>query len=140
MSAPEDPLLSPLQFVTGVGPKRADLLAKLELHTVQDLLWYLPRDYLDLTDVRSVSQLEKDKVQQVIETIHERNIAFRTVYFNKIRVPSVPVGDVKLMSWKEPPEDWSCFSLGPQVALDRKFREWIKRRYPDPSPWEIEEL
>lgn len=84
--------------------------------------------------------LEKDKVQQVIETIHERNIAFRTVYFNKIRVPSVPVGDVKLMSWREPPEDWSCFSLGPQVAMDRNFREWIKRRYPDPSPWEIEEL
>ncbi len=65
MSAPEDPLLSPLQFVTGVGPKRAELLAKLELRTVQDLLWYLPRDYLDLTDVRSVSQLEKDKVQSV---------------------------------------------------------------------------
>ena len=44
MSAEADPLLTSLQYVTGVGPKRAELLAKLELRTVQDLLWYLPRD------------------------------------------------------------------------------------------------
>ena len=65
MSAEEDPLLSPLQFIAGVGPKRAELLAKLELRTVQDLLWNLPRDYLDLTDVRLVTDLEKDVVQSV---------------------------------------------------------------------------
>ncbi|MDB5390336.1 MAG: box helicase domain protein [Planctomycetaceae bacterium] len=62
---PEDPLLTPLQFLTGVGPKRAELLAKLGLHTAQDLLWYLPRDYLDLTDVRSVRDLESGKTQSV---------------------------------------------------------------------------
>lgn len=66
MSGAEDPLLTSLQFVTGVGPKRAELLAKLELRTVQDLLWYLPRDYLDLTDVRGIKELEKDLVQSVV--------------------------------------------------------------------------
>ncbi|MES2791456.1 MAG: DEAD/DEAH box helicase [Planctomycetota bacterium] len=66
MSVAEDPLLTSLQFVTGVGPKRAELLAKLELQTVADLLWYLPRDYLDLTDVRVIGDLEKDRVQSVL--------------------------------------------------------------------------
>ena len=66
MCGPEDPLLTPLQFVTGVGPKRAELLAKLELRTVQDLLWYLPRDYLDLTDVRGIRELERDRLQSVV--------------------------------------------------------------------------
>lgn len=36
-----------VQFVRGVGPKRAALLAKLHLHTVQDLLWHLPLRYED---------------------------------------------------------------------------------------------
>jgi ATP-dependent DNA helicase RecG len=61
----DDPLLTPLQFLAGVGPKRAELLAKLGLLVVQDLLWYLPRDYLDLSDVRAVNELEGDKVQSV---------------------------------------------------------------------------
>ena len=60
-----DPLQTPLQFVKGVGPARAELLAKLQLKTVDDLLWYLPRDYLDLTDVRNVRDLEADVLQSV---------------------------------------------------------------------------
>jgi len=61
----DDPLLTPLQFVKGVGPKRAAILERLELRTVGDLLWYLPRDYLDLTDVRPVTELKPDEVQSV---------------------------------------------------------------------------
>ena len=62
---PDDPLLTPLQFVPGVGPKRAELLEKLQLRTVEDLLWYLPRDYLDLSDARPVKDLESGKIQSV---------------------------------------------------------------------------
>ncbi|HVV99252.1 MAG TPA: hypothetical protein VHB77_02860, partial [Planctomycetaceae bacterium] len=61
----DDPLQTPLQFVRGVGPKRAPLLEKLELRTVMDLLWYLPRDLLDLSDVRRVTDLEADLLQSV---------------------------------------------------------------------------
>ena len=42
-----DPLAQPVQFLKGVGPKRADLLAKMALHTVHDLLWCLPTRYED---------------------------------------------------------------------------------------------
>jgi ATP-dependent DNA helicase RecG len=62
---PEDPLQTPVQFLRGVGPKRAELLARIELRTVADLLWNLPRDILDLTDVRRVADLEPDRVQSV---------------------------------------------------------------------------
>ncbi len=84
MSGPEDPLLTSLQFVTGVGPKRAELLAKLELRTVQDLLWYLPRDYLDLTDVRSIKELEKDRVQSVVGRVVDQD--YRQLKNNRIMV------------------------------------------------------
>lgn len=66
-----DPLLTPVQFVRGVGPARAALLAKLELFTVQDLLFYVPRDVLDLSDVRDPSKLETDVFQSVRGTVVE---------------------------------------------------------------------
>src|SRR5262249_33021415 len=41
------PLAQPVQFLRGVGPKRAALLAKMALRTVDDLLWCLPTRYED---------------------------------------------------------------------------------------------
>ena len=38
-----------IQNKTGVGPKRAALYQKLDIHTVRDLLYYFPRSYIDLT-------------------------------------------------------------------------------------------
>lgn len=63
--AQQDPLKTPVQFVSGVGPFRAKLLAKLELHTAEDLLFYVPRDVLDLSDVRGPIELEAGVTQSV---------------------------------------------------------------------------
>lgn len=60
-----DPLAMPVQFLKGVGPARAKLLAKLNLATVEDLLFYMPRDVLDLSDVRDPSTLEVGFTQTV---------------------------------------------------------------------------
>ncbi len=61
----DDPLDKPVQFVRGVGPDRAELFAKLEIRTVRDLLWYLPRDVLDLTELTPVFELNEDRVHVV---------------------------------------------------------------------------
>lgn len=53
----ESPLHKPLQYLKGVGPRRAELLGRLGLFTLQDLLYYLPRDYQDrsqLTPIKDV--------------------------------------------------------------------------------------
>lgn len=65
-------------FLKGVGPKRAELLAKLGIFTVKDLLEYYPRDYLDFTKtvaVASASYEEKCCIQaRIIEPATERVI------------------------------------------------------------------
>ncbi|VAX41433.1 ATP-dependent DNA helicase RecG, partial [hydrothermal vent metagenome] len=65
MTIHEDPLLTPVQYVSGVGERRAEMFARLGVFTVEDLLWMLPRDVLDLTIVCPVDQLEKDVLQTV---------------------------------------------------------------------------
>ena len=41
--SPAEQLATPVQFLKGVGPQRAELLAKLDLHYAADLLFFFPR-------------------------------------------------------------------------------------------------
>ena len=61
----DDPLLTPVQFVRGVGPQRGELFAKLDIHTVTDLLWHLPKDVLDLTKLSAVFELTADRAHSI---------------------------------------------------------------------------
>ncbi|MHC4880579.1 MAG: ATP-dependent DNA helicase RecG [Planctomycetota bacterium] len=65
----DDPLQTPAQFVKNVGPDRAVLLEKLGLRTARDILFYMPRDVLDLSDVRKPSDIEAGLQQSVIGTV-----------------------------------------------------------------------
>lgn len=66
-------LSTPAQFIPGVGPARAVLLERLELRTVEDVLFNLPRDVLDLSRVTKVRQLEADKLQTVKGRVVDRD-------------------------------------------------------------------
>lgn len=54
-----------VQFLKGVGPKSAMVLAKLGLQTVEDVLWYLPRRYDDRTDLPQLVMLRPGEAQSV---------------------------------------------------------------------------
>ncbi|RUM87044.1 MAG: DNA helicase RecG [Thermodesulfatator sp.] len=59
-------LQTPVQYVKGVGPKLAARLASRGLHTVEDLLYFLPRAYEDrrrLTPIREARIGERVVVQ-----------------------------------------------------------------------------
>src|SRR5258708_853811 len=40
-------LSTPVQYMKGVGPHRAELLKKLNLATIEDLLFHFPREHQD---------------------------------------------------------------------------------------------
>ena len=129
----DDPLLTPLQFVTGVGPRRAELLAKLELKTVEDLLWYLPRDYLDLTDVRDVSQLEADKVQSVQGRIVD--LDYRQLTMGRTLVAAlIECRNGYLRgAWFNQPWMFKKFQPGESVVFSGKPK-WKQGRWEIPNP------
>lgn len=69
----QDPLLTPVQFVRGVGPARSELLARLDLHTAFDLLFNPPRDILDLTHVSNIFELKEGELQTVYGVVVDRD-------------------------------------------------------------------
>lgn len=52
---------SPIQFVKGVGEKRATLFHKLEIETVRDLLAHYPREYEDWSSACAIEDAPADR-------------------------------------------------------------------------------
>jgi ATP-dependent DNA helicase RecG len=63
------PLATPLQFLKGVGPQRAKLLANLGLRTVEDALYYLPARHEDRSQLTPLLRLKPNDVTTVSGTI-----------------------------------------------------------------------
>ncbi len=57
-------LSTPVVHLKGVGPRVAEKLAKLNIHTVEDLLYILPHRYEDRRQFRKIAQL-RDGVHEV---------------------------------------------------------------------------
>ncbi|MFA4844860.1 MAG: ATP-dependent DNA helicase RecG [Candidatus Margulisiibacteriota bacterium] len=55
----EKELQTPVQFVKGVGPKLANVFARLGVRTVEDLLYYVPREWEDRTSLPPIVRLRQ---------------------------------------------------------------------------------
>lgn len=54
-----------IQYLKGIGPKRAKAFNDIGINTVLDLFYYFPRRYEDRTNTVSISQLKEGEVQVV---------------------------------------------------------------------------
>lgn len=61
MNEPIDLLQTPIEFLKGVGPKRAEILRKeFNIETFQDLLYYYPYRHIDKSQIYHVSDIVED--------------------------------------------------------------------------------
>ncbi|OMK30227.1 ATP-dependent DNA helicase RecG [Clostridioides difficile] len=66
-------LYKDVQYVKGIGPKKADKLNKLGIFTLKDLLYYFPRQFEDRNNLKKIAQLEdgeKVTIKAVISSIN----------------------------------------------------------------------
>lgn len=72
-----DFLQTPIDYLKGVGPNRADLLRKeLGIHTFQDLVHLFPNRYIDRTRYYKINELQQSnaEVQVVGKIIHLKSV------------------------------------------------------------------
>lgn len=69
--SPAELLATPVQYLRGVGPERAQLLERLGLRTARDLLFFFPRSYEDMSELRAIDQLVDDVPVSVVGTVAE---------------------------------------------------------------------
>lgn len=72
----------PVQHLAGIGPKRANLLNRLNISTVNDLLYYLPFRYEDRRNIRKIEDLTSGR----LETVSVKVVSMKTVRLPKRRL------------------------------------------------------
>jgi ATP-dependent DNA helicase RecG len=122
-------LETPIQYIKGVGPKRANALESLNIFTIKDLLYYFPRKYVDRTSlstigsiregeevnlvgrVKSVSLKRMKKGNFVTSTVADHTGSVRLMWFNAADYihQSLKVGDLitihgKVATYKGSPQ------------------------------------
>jgi ATP-dependent DNA helicase RecG len=70
-------LSTPVQYVKGVGPRIGEVLAAKGIHTVSDLLHYLPFRYEDRLNPRGISELRAGEMATVVGEVRNSGL-FRT--------------------------------------------------------------
>jgi len=111
------------RFVKGVGPSRLELLNRLGIETVEDLLYCLPRRYEDRSKIKDVSEIKKGK----FETIRVKVLAFgdRTTK-RGMNIFRVAVGDSKGVIhavWFNQPYMKDKFKIGQELIMHGKVDE-----------------
>ena len=91
----------PVQFVKGMGEKRAEAFRKFQVETVEDLLEFIPRRYLDRSTISPIAKVQLNEeatvIGEVISTevvtrgkrrlivrIYDRSGVLEGVWFNQI--------------------------------------------------------
>ena len=66
-------MLSDISTIKGIGTKIGKLFRKKNINTIFDLLWNLPRDFVDRSNVYPINELQVGKIQTVTVVVKKYN-------------------------------------------------------------------
>ena len=115
-------LSTPVKYVKGVGPRIADILAGKGIHTVGDLLHYLPFRYEDRLNPRGIAELRPGEMATVIGEVRNSGL-FRT---RKMPIFQLTVGQGRARLrclWFNATYLQGKFKPGEMIALYGKVEE-----------------
>ncbi|MDB9488401.1 ATP-dependent DNA helicase RecG [Dolichospermum circinale CS-537/01] len=111
-----------LSVLPEIGIKKAESLARLDLHTVRDLLFYYPRDHIDYARQVNISELTGGETVTIIATVKRFNF-FTSPKNKKLSILELILkdntGQIKV----------SRFFAGARFT-SRGWQETLKRNYP----------
>jgi ATP-dependent DNA helicase RecG len=116
----------PIQFVKGVGPAKAKLLANLGVMSVEDLLYLFPRRYEDRSQFKPIAMLEVGQIQSICGEV----LTSRRNFYSKNKTVEVTVGDKSgriTCVWFNQPYLDKIFKVGQEVVLYGRVDIFHKR-------------
>jgi len=86
-------ILSPIQYVKGVGPRRAALLARLGIVSVRDALFHLPSRYEDRSSIKKIVQLSCGEIHTVTGKVIKAEVVPASPRKPRLKIFSVVITD-----------------------------------------------
>ncbi|MBI3997821.1 MAG: ATP-dependent DNA helicase RecG [Armatimonadetes bacterium] len=107
----------PVQYLRGVGPSRAALLARLGIETVRDLLWHLPRRHEDRRNPTPLAALREGMEQAAMARIERVQLVRTRRGMPLVRAGVVDATGVAYAVWFNQPYLAQTLTRGQQVSL-----------------------
>jgi len=128
---------APVTVLANVGPKHAQTLDRLELHTLRDMLYYFPRRYDDYSQLKPINRLEFGEEVTVIGTV--QNIHARPVRSGQTQMVEAVVSDgsgALRVTWFNQP--WIARRLHPgaHISISGKVEQYLGRLVMNSPEWE----
>jgi ATP-dependent DNA helicase RecG len=120
-------LQTEIKFVRGVGPRVAEWLQQKNIHTVEDLLYYLPFRYEDRLNPRGIAELRPGEMAAVIAEVRSSGV-FQTRRMPIFRMIAGQGRDKLECVWFHGDYLRNRFQPGQMVALYGKVEEGWKGR------------
>ena len=109
---------TPIQYCKGIGPKRAELLKKLGIFTVEDALFYLPWRYEDRGNLKKIGWLTYGSYETVMGEVVSAEVA--STKRRRVKIFELVITDRSGMlvgSWFNQPFMQKAFKTGQKVIL-----------------------
>jgi ATP-dependent DNA helicase RecG len=133
-----------LTVLSGVGPRHAQTLSKLGMHTLGDMLYYFPRRYDDYSQLKPIKGLWYGEQVTVIGSV--QSVHSRPVRGGKMQLTEAIIGDgtgALRLSWFNQPWIANRLKVGEAISVSGKVEEYLGRlvmNNPDWEPVEIDNL
>ena len=130
-----------LTVLQGVGPRHAETLTKLGMHTLGDMLYYFPRRYDDYSQLKPIKSLWYGEQVTVIGTI--QNVTTRPIRGGKATIIEVIISDgtaaLRLSFFNQP---WLAnrFKQGDAISVSGKVDQYLGRLVMNGPDWESVEV
>ncbi|WMM26741.1 ATP-dependent DNA helicase RecG [Tissierella sp. MB52-C2] len=113
-----------IQYIKGVGPKRASRLKRLNINTVEDLLYFVPRDYDDRSQFGDLGEAQiNEKISLEVEVVGKANIIRPR---NNLSILKIPVKNNMYnayLTWFNQEYLKDKFSIGEKIIVNGKINK-----------------
>ena len=119
----------PVQYLKGVGPRRAELLGRLHIRTSEDLLYFLPWRYEDRSQVCKIRDLEPG-IQRTLYGVIQSSRLIPT-HRKRFTIVEIIIGDDSgsvVAKWFNQPYLQKMFNPGSWIMLSGKAKPGRYRR------------
>jgi len=127
---------SPITIIKDITPRVATRFAKLDVNTIENLLYFFPRRYVDYSQRKTISQLEEGKEQTIIASIWQAKVAT----FGNLRSTEAIVGDetgtVRVV-WFNQPYLAKKFPANTRIIISGTVREFKGEKVFESPEWEL---
>jgi len=143
-SATPAALQANLTVLQGVGPRHAQTLQKLGLHTLGDMLYYFPYRYEDYSQLKPIKGLWYGEQVTVIGAV--QSVSSRAVRGGKMQLVEAIISDgtgALRLSWFNQPWIANRLKEGASISVSGKVEQYLGRlvmNSPDWEPIETENL